>query len=1311
MDEDSLLKRKNKAQKEGNGKVLADVQKKLGDLYYDRKQYEDALKAYKGQLQACECLNDKLNCAIAHRMIGEVYADIGNFNEALNHQSLYLEIAKELQDLTEEQRAFATLGRTYLLVADSLVKDSETNKKMEVLRDAKKAFSKSIKLCDKLENKIDVTELMMMRARLLLNLGLVLEQQKDTEQALNLIKQAAGLCRKHNLHEDLHRTNIALAGLNERLGNTELALKKLDDAAKVDDIYLKVDARLLKAELLLKLGEWMEAQKLLHTLYKSKKLLEPIRQQVIKLLKIAVVLCKTEDKLLTESSPALKEKFYEKMGDAATAVKSLDKAVEYYRCMLSCAEESNSSQLGAALTSLAQTLRDAGKLQEAIPYARRELELCKDPKEACSSALYLAGLLTEANCSSPEVRQMFERALSHGKKVGPGLERTVLREFIEYLEKMEDVDLAEITRLNEELESLPKEEDDDDEEEENTPDIGVDVCLEELSDLEEEVPAVALPARNIARHVNRKGRFCIKKNEKGETQLHVACIKGNISAVEKLLEEGHPTAVRDNCGWTPLHEASNHGFVDIVGVLIRHGADVNDPGGAMSDGVTALHDASANGHTAVIQLLLNSGADANLLTKTGDTALDCLEQWRQRVGDLTPTELKEYVVAKRRLQAMTTVTGKKKKKKDLENRGWDALVDDEEEGGTTPERGKTIEDYAKREKISAGEDYKRTIAALHHPGRQQLKVQSKKMSRITAPLLDSEDMLVNDDWLEDDLGIAASKHKDKAPSYFANNGLPPPTACETNLGSTKRKSKNDVDEDDAIFEVDKNMKRQKISVERELVKKAPVIAMDEDSCDSDKTVDDWPKQKKPRQMSLLKQGFTKNVCSRSPSPTLLISPDSVFTPAVHQERHSWDSGCISETVDLDIVVDSESFELKLHLRDLRKTMSDIEELIKHKFEAKTGCRPKIKFKTVDGIVLADQVSLVEVPRDRNKLKLYGEIAQNDLLPIVDRYKKVCETLCADITDSMLKSLRSCDNTSSFRLNRLDAEKSLEPLLKCLRYQSNLRTLNLSGATFFNIGNLLNRAIAQLSRLDELHLQCCDLDFKCLSCIEALPISIRVLDLSYNPLTGRCQKILYELLKPLERLQNLALRYCELDDFRFVVTSGSLVNLDLSWNPIGGQGVANMLQRQLLSLNISNTQNFIGGRVNVIDKIFFSDSLVSFYTLESLEIGSCQATDLDVEKILSQAPNLTRINVSNNINVTKTSLCAILQRNPTMTYINLTGCRLVEEPPEANLKITSPQVCTLLVHMRHDVIDAWENLWQRKGYSKKLPHSLVMFKPI
>ena len=194
---------------------------------------------------------------------------------------------------------------------------------------------------------------------------------------------------------------------------------------------------------------------------------------------------------------------------------------------------------------------------------------------------------------------------------------------------------------------------------------------------------------------------------------------------------------------------------------------------------------------------------------------------------------------------------------------------------------------------------------------------------------------------------------------------------------------------------------------------------------------------------------------------------------------------------------------------------------------------------------------------------------------------------------MLKSLRICDNTSTFRLSQtedLDSEK-LEPLVRCLRYQTNLQTLNLSGATLFNCGDLLNNALSGLTNLYELHLQCCDIDPEGLAFVEKFPVQLRVLDLAYNPLGGASQKKLHELLKPLARLQTLNLRSCELDDFQLKLFNGSLVNLDVSWNSIGGEGAANFLQRQLLSLNLANTQNLAYNRINVIDKIFFSDSLV------------------------------------------------------------------------------------------------------------------------
>lgn len=127
-------------------KVLLGVQKKLGDLYYDRKHYDDALEAYQGQLQASECLNDNLSKANAHRMIGEVLAYQGNFKDALKHINLYLQEAQYLKDLIEEQRAYATLGRTYFMEAESYDRDSQ--KKEEVLKNAKRALSRSIRLCD-----------------------------------------------------------------------------------------------------------------------------------------------------------------------------------------------------------------------------------------------------------------------------------------------------------------------------------------------------------------------------------------------------------------------------------------------------------------------------------------------------------------------------------------------------------------------------------------------------------------------------------------------------------------------------------------------------------------------------------------------------------------------------------------------------------------------------------------------------------------------------------------------------------------------------------------------------------------------------------------------------------------------------------------------------------------------------------------------------------------------------------------------------------------------------------------------------------
>ena len=56
---------------------------------------------------------------MAHRRLGEVYCELGQLDDALSHHRLFLAAAEQQQDRLELQRATATVGRTYLLQVTS----------------------------------------------------------------------------------------------------------------------------------------------------------------------------------------------------------------------------------------------------------------------------------------------------------------------------------------------------------------------------------------------------------------------------------------------------------------------------------------------------------------------------------------------------------------------------------------------------------------------------------------------------------------------------------------------------------------------------------------------------------------------------------------------------------------------------------------------------------------------------------------------------------------------------------------------------------------------------------------------------------------------------------------------------------------------------------------------------------------------------------------------------------------------------------------------------------------------------------------
>ncbi|KAJ7345055.1 hypothetical protein JRQ81_001005 [Phrynocephalus forsythii] len=113
-----------------------------------------------------------------------------------------------------------------------------------------------------------------------------------------------------------------------------------------------------------------------------------------------------------------------------------------------------------------------------------------------------------------------------------------------------------------------------------------------------------------------------KRNHKGETLLHIACIEGDLSTIEHLLKSGADPNVKDYAGWTPLHEACNHGHKEVAELLLQHGALLNAPG-YQND--LPLHDAVKNGHISVVELLLSHGASRDAVNIFGHKPVDYAE--------------------------------------------------------------------------------------------------------------------------------------------------------------------------------------------------------------------------------------------------------------------------------------------------------------------------------------------------------------------------------------------------------------------------------------------------------------------------------------------------------------------------------------------------------------------------------------------------------------------------------------------------------------------------------------------------------------
>ncbi|TDG98848.1 hypothetical protein EPR50_G00205250 [Perca flavescens] len=649
-----LRKAKSKAQDSNNLREEANICNQLGELLSRNGDYEAAITEHQQELSLSEVLNDVIGRAVAHRKIGECYAEMGNIEAALKHQRCHLDLARSVRDHAEEQRALATIGRTYLFRYES---DQSRNS----LEQADDAFRKSLAIVDdRLEGTVPGREINEMKARLFLNLGLVCDHLGEPKRCSEFIRRSVFIAEKSQLLEDLYRANFNLGNIYFRHGQLSNAVRCLEQAKecarKIKDKFSESECFHCIGKVQLSLGDFVAARRSLKkaVLLGSQQPLD--RQAVKKVFKYADQGCKLEEELGEDQGKRLSSHqavgLAEQLGDLYCKVGCYSKALDAYLAQLKGAEALGkpARELAVIHVSLAATYTDLRQHSKAVEHYRQELALRQGSStEECSTWLNIATAQEESGCAFEDIDSSYSTASHCAHKSGQNrLQKRVLRLWLASQRRLgsSKADDTE-ARLHELCAAegwCPDGSDGEEDEEEMDNSEPLDDSDVVLSDSDEDLEGY----EKMVSGRRKAGRWN-KRNEKGETSLHRACIDGNLKQVQYLVEQGHPVNPRDYCGWTPLHEACNHGHYDVVAVLLERGANVNDPGGPLCEGVTPLHDALTCGNLKVARLLVERGASVTQRNSKGNTAMDTLRQWQRTYSRELDQDTKQECIATERL--------------------------------------------------------------------------------------------------------------------------------------------------------------------------------------------------------------------------------------------------------------------------------------------------------------------------------------------------------------------------------------------------------------------------------------------------------------------------------------------------------------------------------------------------------------------------------------------------------------------------------------------------------------------------------------
>lgn len=820
-----------------------------------------------------------------------------------------------------------------------------------------------------------------------------------------------------------------------------------------------------------------------------------------------------------------------------------------------------------------------------------------------------------------------------------------------------------VSDLTSELNSLMKFESDSVEDEYDVPDIWDEISLKDLSDIDEEDD-------DKRRKRYKQTAIPEKKNEKGETPIIPACAKGNVKLVKSLLQQGHSVNAGDALGWTALHEASNYGYVDIVNVLLDHGADINNRGGPCCEGITPLHDAAACGHLDVIDCLLDRGANPLVRTNNGETPLDSLIACRNRVileekKELEPNKLAHFWSIVDRLSECLRKAGHIPP---VPLTDVNEILKNEQQPtnhflGTIPENNRSRKSYKNVENFErpkeeekdieldisgAAEDYKQTINQLRNHSKRRRETE-KQLDISHSPLVENS----VDDWLEEDIIYKPKKR------YCA----------ETSIKDYSPINENKLDNNDDDWFKDGKLLDCTYNVEFNEEIQNSNFNLDEDSDNiflSDDCVNLVKNKYKPLSLSTnMKKNYQSKLEHQGFISTKNISPnidESISTPLKRAEIVKNINRTIKVRIEnrlflVPIPASEESINLKWLSTEASRRYQKLE-----------GVSPVLNLSTEDGALLDenDPIDLVYGLQE-----ILGTVVGWSTETLIEIYKKSCMGSKNLFNEKLSQLLDVLQATGT--LNMTDyviMPNVLNIVLNVACHYQNLQVLCLSGVALEDNGmKMLSEYLLNLQRLIKLDLSCNNItstglghwakkvsDNKCL-------VNLEYFNINHNPITNAGLAYLHLIIQHSTSLRSLFLRDIDINhncyDCAAELYLDNIEDLDLSFNMLGRTGVSGFFVRldpmRLKYLNVRNT----GSSMVLRECVLFLERNQAD-CLHSIDLSSLDLEDEDVDLLcscLESTGNLEHLWLADNPRITQ--MCIDRIKHLSVKFVHLAGCKPVD----------------------------------------------------